>query len=203
MIEEKENKKQNDQATEETENAKEGEDIEEKEEKRSDDEDRDKKEKVEEEEDELEKCRAELSECQDRYLRAHAEFDNMKKRLEKDKATAVAFANEGFAEDLLSVIDSFESALLSMDQIESDTSEEAIEKIKEGMLLTYEQLIKVLQKHGVEEIVNEGVFDPYVHQVVQQMESEEHESGEIIKVLQKGYKMKERVLRPSVVCTKK
>ncbi len=148
----------------------------------------------------LEACRHEVEEYKDKYLRAHADFDNMKKRLEKEKATAVAFANESFATDLLSVIDTFENALFSIEQIEGD---EAVEKIKEGMALTYEQLLKVLKKHGVEEIVNEGVFDPHVHQVVQQVESDAHEKNEIVQVLQKGYKLKDRVLRPSMVSTKK
>ena len=152
------------------------------------------------EESELEQCRRELEESKDRYLRAHADFENMKKRLEKDKATAVAFANEAFATDLLSVIDSFESALVSIDQIEGD---EAVEKIKEGMALTYEQLIKVLKKHGVEAIENEGVFDPHVHQAIQQVESDAHEKNEIVDVYQKGYKLRDRVLRPSMVTTKK
>jgi len=148
----------------------------------------------------LEACRKEVEEYKDKYLRAHADFENMKKRLEKDKATAVAFANESFATDLLSVIDTFENALFTIDQVEGD---EAVEKIKEGMALTYEQLLKVLKKHGVEEIANEGVFDPHVHQVVQQVESDAHEKNEIVQVLQKGYKLKDRVLRPSMVSTKK
>jgi len=145
-------------------------------------------------------CRKEVEEYKDKYLRAHADFDNMKKRLEKDKATAVAFANESFATDLLSVIDTFENALFTIEQIEGD---EAVDKIKEGMALTYEQLLKVLKKHGVEEIANEGVFDPHVHQVVQQVESDAHDKNEIVQVLQKGYKLKDRVLRPSMVSTKK
>jgi len=148
----------------------------------------------------LETCRNEVEEYKDKYLRAHADFENMKKRLEKDKATAVAFANESFATDLLSVVDTFENALFSIEQIEGD---EAVDKIKEGMALTYEQLLKVLKKHGVEEIANEGIFDPHVHQVVQQVESDAHEKNEIVQVLQKGYKLKDRVLRPSMVSTKK
>ena len=156
--------------------------------------------KSEAENDEMEDCRKELETYKDKYIRAHAEFDNMKKRLERDKATAVSFANETFAKDLLSVIDSFESALLSMEQIEGD---EAVEKIKEGLNLTYEQLVKVLKKHGVEEVAHEGVFDPNFHQVVHQVDSDEHESGEIVNVLQKGYLMRERLLRPAIVATKK
>jgi len=145
-------------------------------------------------------CCEELSVEKDKFLRAYADFENMKKRLEREKANAVAFANETFAKDLLTVIDSFESALMSMEQIEGD---EAVSKIKEGLTLTYEQLIKVLKKHGVEEVASEGVFDPNFHQVVQQVDSDEHESGEIVNVLQKGYQLKDRLLRPAMVATKK
>ena len=145
-------------------------------------------------------CCAELEEQKEKYLRAYADFENMKKRLERDKSSAVSFANETFAKDLLSVIDSFESAISSMEQIEGD---EAVEKIKEGVSLTFEQLLKVMKKHGVEEVANEGVFDPNFHQAIQQVESDEHESGEIVNVLQKGYLLKDRLLRPAIVTTKK
>jgi molecular chaperone GrpE len=124
----------------------------------------------------------------------------MKKRLERDKSSAVIFANETFATDLLSVMDSFDNAINSIEQIEGD---EVVDKIKEGVSLTYEQLMKVLNKHGIEEIANEGVFDPNVHQVIQQMDSDKHKKDEIIKTLQKGYRLKDRVLRPSIVITKK
>jgi molecular chaperone GrpE len=156
--------------------------------------------KEESSQDELSKCQDELKALNDKYLRAHADFENMKKRLERDKASAVVFANESFAKDLLSVIDSFESAINSIEQIKGN---EAISKIKEGVSLTYDQLLKVLKKNGIEEIENEGVFDPNVHQVVQQVDSDEHEKDEIVNTLQKGYKLKDRVLRPSIVVTKK
>ncbi len=145
-------------------------------------------------------CCAELEELKEKYLRAVADFDNMKKRLERDKSSAVSFANETFAKDLLSVIDSFESALATISQIDGN---EAVDKIKEGITLTFEQLLKVLKKHGVQEVAHEGVFDPNFHQAIQQVESDEHESGEIVNVLQKGYTLKDRLLRPAIVTTKK
>ena len=145
-------------------------------------------------------CCNELEEQKEKYLRAYADFENMKKRLERDKSSAVSFANETFAKDLLSVIDSFESALTSMEQIEGD---EAVDKIKEGVSLTFEQLLKVMKKHGVDEVAHEGVFDPNFHQAIQQVESDEHESGEIVNVLQKGYILRDRLLRPAIVTTKK
>jgi len=149
---------------------------------------------------ELEDCKKELEEQKDKYLRAHADFENMKKRLEKDKTNAMHYANEAFAKDLLSVLDTFENALKSIEQVESE-SEDAIEKIKEGMKLTYDQLLSILKKHGVEEVECEGEFNPEFHQAVTQMNSKDHKSGEIVQVLQKGYKLKERLLRPSMVAT--
>jgi molecular chaperone GrpE len=154
-------------------------------------------------EEELEQARAALAEAEEKVLRLHADFENSKKRLEKDKANAVAFANETFAGDLLSVLDSFESAFGALEQIDPADAAEAIAKIKEGMELTYNQMRTVLKKHGIEEVDHEGHFDPEVHQAVMQVESDAHESGEIVQVLQKGYRMKERTLRAAMVSTAK
>jgi len=154
-------------------------------------------------ENELAELKAALAESEAKVLRIHADFDNSKKRIEKDKATAVAFANESFASDLLSVLDSFESAFAALDQIEIDDATDAISKIKEGMELTYNQMLSVLKKHGVEEVPSEGAFDPEVHQAIMQVESDTHESGHVVQVMQKGYRYKERTLRPAMVSTSK
>ncbi len=157
-----------------------------------------------------EECRKELdealaakAEAEEKVLRIHADFENSKKRIEKDKANAVAFANESFATDLLSVLDSFDSAFASLDQIEAEDAAEAIGKIKEGMELTYNQMISVLKKHGVEEVAGEGEFDPEVHQAIMQVESDEHDTGHVVQVMQKGYKMKDRTIRAAMVSTAK
>jgi molecular chaperone GrpE len=122
----------------------------------------------------------------------------------KDKVAAVAYANESFAKDILSVVDSFESALTTIKSTnDEDSNEKLLGKIKEGLELTYGQLTKVLEKNGIRVIETEGEFDPTVHQAVLQEESEEHESGYIVKVLQKGYTIRERVLRPTMVTTAK
>jgi molecular chaperone GrpE len=152
-----------------------------------------------EEVDELAKCQEELAGERDKFLRAHADFENMKKRIEKEKHNALIYANEAFAKDLLTVLDTFENALKSVEQV--DANENAIEEIKKGMVLTYEQLLSILKKHGVEEVECEGEFNPEHHQAVTQMESDNHKSGDIVQVLQKGYKLKERLLRPSMVAT--
>jgi len=152
---------------------------------------------------ELAEARAALAEAEEKVLRIHADFENSKKRLEKDKANAVAYANEAFASDMLSILDSFESAFASIDQIDTDDAAEALAKIKEGLELTYNQTLNVLKKHGVEEVAHEGAFDPEMHQAIMQVESDEHESGQIVQVMQKGYRIKDRTLRPAMVSTAK
>ncbi len=151
--------------------------------------------------DPLEAAKAEAAEYKDKYIRAHADFENAKKRLEKDKANAVAYANESFAKDILAVIDSFEQALASIEGASEENSGEVLEKMKEGVKLTYEQLKKVLEKNSIKEIACDGEFDPEVHQAIMQVESDEHESGQIVQVMQKGYTIKDRVLRPAMVST--
>ena len=153
--------------------------------------------------DPLEKMEKEIAEWKDKYLRAHADFENTKKRLEKDKSAAVAYANESFAMDIPSVIDSFEHALASIEGADEANASEVLEKMKEGVYLTYEQLKKVLEKNYIKEIACEGEFDPNLHQAVMQVDSDEHESGQIVQTLQKGYTIKDRVLRPSMVSTSK
>jgi molecular chaperone GrpE len=149
--------------------------------------------------DPLEAALAEAADYKDKYLRAHADFENSKKRLEKDKMNAVAYANESFAKDILAVMDSFENALVSME--ESGDSSEVLEKMKEGVNLTHEQLKKVLEKNHIKAVECEGEFDPEVHQAIMQVESDAHETGDIVQVMQKGYTIKDRVLRPAMVST--
>jgi molecular chaperone GrpE len=154
---------------------------------------------------ELEEMKALVASWEDKFLRTHASFENSKKLLAKDKAAAVAYANERFASDLLSVLDSFESALATINGAKSEEQQDSdlLDKIKEGLELTFGQLKKVLEKNHIKEIVSDGEFDPEVHQAIMQVESDEHESGEIVQVLQKGYTIKDRVLRPAMVSTAK
>jgi len=151
--------------------------------------------------DPLEAAQAEAAEYKDKYIRAHADFENAKKRLEKDKMNAVAYANESFAKDMLAVVDSFENALNSIESADKENASEVLEKMQEGVKLTYEQLKKVLEKHHIKEIVCKGEFNPEVHQVIMQVESDEHNTDDIVQVMQKGYTIKDRVLRPAMVST--
>jgi molecular chaperone GrpE len=151
--------------------------------------------------DPLEEAKAEAAEWKDKFLRAHADFENSKRRLEKDKMNAVAYANESFAKDILAVMDSFDNALNSIEGADEENSSEVLEKMKEGVNLTFEQLRKILEKNSIKEIECEGEFNPEVHQAIMQVESDEHEAGDVVQVMQKGYTIKDRVLRPAMVST--
>jgi len=148
--------------------------------------------------DEVETLKARVAELEDQYLRANAEFENMRKRLEKEKMSAVAYANELFAGDMLPIIDALDAALL-LKESEDIKSEELFEKVKEGIDLTVEQFKKSFEKHGIELVHSDGEFDPNFHNAVMQIDSEDKKSGEILEVFQKGYKIKDRVLRPAMV----
>ena len=151
--------------------------------------------------DPLEVALAEAADYKDKYLRAHADFENAKKRLEKDKMNAVSYANESFAKDVLAVLDSFDNALNSIEGADAENTSEVLEKMKEGVILTHNQLKKVLEKNHIKEIGCEGEFNPEVHQAIMQIESENHEAGDVVQVMQKGYTIKDRVLRPAMVST--
>ncbi len=153
--------------------------------------------------DELTQLKELVTEWEDKYLRAHADFENSKRLLMKDKTAAVSYANESFANDVLAVVDSFDSALAMIATTEVEEDSEVITKIKEGLDLTYAQLTKVLEKNGIKAVECEGEMNPDLHQAIMQVESEEKETGEIVQVLQKGYTIKDRLLRPAMVSTAK
>ncbi len=146
---------------------------------------------------EIEELKNKISELEDKYLRVNAEFENFRKRAEREKAEAIAYASEEFARDLLPAIDSLELAINSLEEIKAD--EEIVNKMKEGINLTIEQFKKAFEKHGIKVIdIDEG-FNPHFHEAVMQVESDKHEKGDIVQVLQKGYMIKDRVLRPTMV----
>lgn len=135
----------------------------------------------------------ELAQAKESLIRAQADFENIKKRLEKDKITAVSFANESFARDLLPVIDALEMAA----KVETN---EAQAKLLEGVNLTISEFNRCLEKHGVKAIQAEigGEFNPEIHNAMSQVESEV-ESGKIAQIYQKGYLYNDRILRPTMV----
>ena len=138
-----------------------------------------------------------VQELEELRLRDLADFENMKKRNEKEKSQAIAYSNESFARDLLSVIDSLDSAASL--EVDEENLTEGLEKMKEGINLTIEQFKKVFEKNGIELVDVENEFDPNFHEAIMQVDSDEHEKGQVVQVFQKGYKIRDRVLRPAMV----
>lgn len=148
-------------------------------------------------EEEIALLKEQLKESQDKYLRVHADFENIKKRLEKEKYQAIDYASEKFARDLLNPIDSLEMALKSA-SADLD-AQELLKKLKEGIELTLKSFITTFEKYDVRSVDTSSDFDPNFHDAVMQVDSAEHEEGQIVQELQKGYTYKERLLRPAMV----
>lgn len=126
-----------------------------------------------------------------KYLRLMADFQNYKKRVEKEKTDLYSYANEKLVTEILAVLDNFERAL---------AHEDSGDGFKEGMEMIFKQLMDVLEKSGLAEIAALGEdFDPNFHNAVMTEETEEYESGKVSGVLQKGYTLNGKVIRPSMV----
>ncbi|WP_031408163.1 nucleotide exchange factor GrpE [Geobacillus vulcani] len=137
---------------------------------------------------------AKLSEMEHRYLRLYADFENFRRRTRQEMEAAEKYRAQSLASDLLPVLDNFERAL----KIETDN--EQAKSILQGMEMVYRSLVDALKKEGVEAIEAVGKpFDPYLHQAVMQAEAEGYEPNTVVEELQKGYKLKDRVLRPAMV----
>lgn len=136
----------------------------------------------------------------DRYARLMAEFQNFKKRSAKEKQDIHSYANEKIIRDLLEVLDNFERAISLMENRNPDVKSDENNAMQEGISLILSQLLEVLTKAGLEEIEALGQeFDPKFHHAVLNEPSDEFKSGEVSKVLQKGYKLNDRVIRPAMV----
>ncbi|HDH6896193.1 TPA: nucleotide exchange factor GrpE [Staphylococcus aureus] len=133
-------------------------------------------------------------ENEEKYLRLYAEFENYKRRIQKENEINKTYQAQRVLIDILPAIDNIERAL----QIEGD--DETFKSLQKGVQMVYESLINALKDNGLEVIKTEGeAFDPNIHQAVVQDDNPDFESGEITQELQKGYKLKDRVLRPSMV----
>jgi len=152
-------------------------------------------------ENEFDLLQEELIALKDKYARVHADFDNIKKRLEREKYTAVEYSNEKFAKDMIPVMDALAMAMKSTN-IDADPAE-LLEKLKEGIELTSKQFTTSLEKHGITAVSEDEPFDPNIHNAVQSVESEEVESGQIVQTFQTGYKYKNRPLREAMVIVAK
>lgn len=142
----------------------------------------------------IQELEAKLEEEENRFLRLRADFDNLRRRSQLDREAAEKYRAQKLLTDLLPVLDNLERAL----QVEV-ASEDAISLYK-GIEMVYRTFIEATKQEGLEAIAAEGVaFDPTVHQAVMQESDSDKESGIVLRELQKGYKLKDRVIRPSMV----
>ena len=147
---------------------------------------------------ELEAKTAEVLALNDKYLRLAAEFENFKRRAQRDQYDAIRFANEKLLKDLLPIVDNLERA------IQCGSEQSKSEGLLEGVELTQKQFLETLAKLEVKQISSVGeVFDPTRHQAVAQVESETAEPNTVVEEFQKGYFLHERILRPAMVTVAK
>lgn len=140
-----------------------------------------------------------VKEQQDSVLRARAEVENMRRRSEQEVDKARKFALSRFAEELLPVIDNLERAIQA-----ADGEVEAIKPLLEGVELTHKTFVDTIAKFGLKEINPHGeAFNPEFHQAMSIQESAEHEPNTVMFVMQKGYELNGRVLRPAMVMVSK
>lgn len=131
-------------------------------------------------------------EADDRLLRLAADFENYKKRAARERAEYVAHANERLVKELIPILDDLDRALNAAEQ-----HEEA--QLEEGVRLVYRSLASLLERQGVKEISTDGKFDPHVHEALLAQPAEDKEQGDVVDVIQKGYTLGDRVVRPARV----
>jgi len=142
----------------------------------------------------ISELQAKLDETENKMLRAQADFDNFRRRARLDQEAAQKYRAQSLVSEILPALDNFERAL----QIEA--SNDQTKSLLQGMNMVYNQLVQALQNEGVETIKSVGEqFDPHLHQAVMQVEDENYDSNTVIEELQKGYRLKDRVIRPAMV----
>ena len=149
----------------------------------------------EDEPEDIDKVKLEVKENYDKYLRVCAEFDNYKKRAAREVGDFRKYANETLLKDLLSVIDNLERAVESTQDVKDATN-----GVVEGVEMTLKEILKIVDRYGVKPVEALGEpFDPSFHQAVMQEESDTQPENTVLKELQKGYLLHDRLLRPSMV----
>jgi molecular chaperone GrpE len=149
---------------------------------------------------ELKDRAAKADEHWDRLLRTTADFENFKKRAAREKQDAIKFANESLLQKLIPILDNFDMALSAAQNAQTD----AVQSLQTGVNMIYQQFKNAMTDAGLEEISAEGKnFDPNLHEAVSQQETEDVPEGRVVQQLRKGYKFRERLLRPASVVVAK
>ena len=141
-----------------------------------------------------------LKELEDKLARAYAEMENQRRRFEKEKEDAFEYGGFSFAREALNLIDNLERSRTSLESDEALKNTDAIKKISEHLNIIHQDMLSILKKNNIEPIksINEKL-DPNLHQAMMEIEDDTKEPGVIIQEIQKGFMMKDRLLRPSLV----
>lgn len=151
-------------------------------------------EELTEEKQRIEELELKLEEMSQKNLRLQADYDNFRRRTREEQAASLKYKSQSLLEQLLPALDNFERAL------KTETVNEQAKTLIQGMEMVYRQLSDALKQEGLTEIPAVGEkFDPNLHQAVMQVEDSEYESNTVIEELQKGYMLKDRVIRPAMV----
>ena len=153
----------------------------------------------EQQDDGVEDLKSQIQSLKDEVLRGKADLENFRKRAEKDKSDAMQFAAFRFAKDLLKVVDGLDMALSSIEKSND------IQNVVKGIKVVHQEFEKVLSQHGIQKVdALHHQFDPSFHEVVIELEDDsKHPENTVLQVMQEGYKMHERLLRPATVGVKK
>ncbi|TPW27447.1 nucleotide exchange factor GrpE [Pararhizobium mangrovi] len=143
---------------------------------------------------------AENADLKDRFMRAAAEMENLRRRTEREVKDARSYAVTGFARDMLSVSDNLRRALEAVPQEMRENADEALKTLLDGVEMTERDMLSALERHGVKRIEPEGQkFDPNFHQAMFEVPNESVPNGTVVQIVQAGYVIGERVLRPAMV----
>lgn len=149
---------------------------------------------------ELEQLRAEVGELKEKHLRALAEVENTRRRAERDRVDASQYAVTRFARDMLAVSDNLQRALAHLPQEARADAPAALKAVLEGVEATERQLAAALEQHGIRPIdTKDAKFDPHLHQAIAEVPADDRPPGSIVDVVQTGYVISDRLLRPAMV----
>ena len=145
-----------------------------------------------------------IKELEDKLIRTFAEMENQRRRFEKEKEDAFEYGGFSFAKETLNLIDNLERSTISLENDEKLKNTDSLKKAIEHLDIIYKDMISILKKNNIEEIKSiDHKLDPNLHQAMLEIEDENKEPGTVVQEIQKGFMMKDRLLRPSLVTVSK
>ena len=145
-----------------------------------------------------------IKELEDRLARAYAEIENQRRRFEKEKDDAFDYGGFSLAKETLNLIDNLERSKFALENDETLKNSEALKKIVYHLNVIQKDMISILKKNNIEEINSiDQKLDPNLHQAMMEIEDDNKETGTVVQEIQKGFMMKDRLLRPALVCVSK